>query len=300
MLPTSQGDTMKLVTFSYHGEARLGVLISHDARNYVLDLHRADAMLPADMLQFLNAGASAWSCAQNACAMLDERALIPEAEVALMAPVPRPGKLIAVGHNYHDHTSGPSGTLPEHPTFFAKYANVVIGHCQPIVYPRVPVQLDWEGELAVVIGKRAKYVDEAHALEFVAGYTIFNDVTARDWQNRTSQWTLGKSFDTFGPMGPVLVTADEIPDPGNLELALWFNGQEMQHSNTRNLIFTIPFLIAYLTQAITLEPGDVISTGTPSGTGGSHKPPIFMKPGDQVRVRIEKIGELINPVVAEN
>ncbi len=291
---------MKLVTFSYRGETRLGALVSQNAHNYVLDFNRADASLPADVLQFLNAGAPTQALAQKVCAAPDERALVPETEATLLAPVPRPGKIICVGHNYYDHRSSANPPAVEYPAFFAKYNNVVIGHCQPIVYPRVPINLDWEGELAVVIGQRAKYVEEAHALEYVAGYTIFNDVTARDWQNRTSQWTLGKSFDTFGPMGPALVTTDEIPDPANLELALWVNGQEMQHSNTSNLIFTIPFLISYLTQAITLEPGDVISTGTPSGTGGSHKPPIFMKPGDEVRVQIEKIGELMNPVMAEN
>ncbi len=208
--------------------------------------------------------------------------------------------MIAVGHNYHDHSGKSDAALPEFPTFFAKFSNVIIGPNQPIVYPRVKIQMDYEGELAVVIGKRARYVSQADALDCVAGYTIFNDVTARDYQNRTSQWTHGKNFDTFGPMGPALVTAAEISDPGNLELSLTLNGQEMQHSNTRHLIFSIPVLIEYLTQAMTLEPGDVISTGTPGGTGTSRKPPVLMQPGDVVRVQIEKIGELINPVIAEN
>lgn len=175
----------------------------------------------------------------------------------------------------------------------------MIGPHQPIIITRTSDKIDYEGELAVVIGKRGKYVDQARALDVVAGYTIFNDVTARDFQNRTSQWLLGKSFDTYGPMGPAIVTKDEIPDPGNLDLSLTLNGKEMQHSNTNQLIFSIPYLIECITQAITLEPGDLISTGTPSGTGASHKPPIFMQPGDEVRVRIEKIGELVNPVVAE-
>jgi acylpyruvate hydrolase len=290
---------MKLVTFAYHGDARIGALVSKGTQNYVLDLNRAAPNLPTDMIQFLQAGEMAMASAKSAVTQADERTLLPESEVTLLAPVPQPGKIICVGHNYHDHAAAPAGSPPEIPAFFAKFMNVVIGPNQPIVYPRTPIQLDYEAELAVVIGKRAKYVNQAHALDFVAGYTIFNDVTARDFQKTTTQWTLSKSFDTFGPMGPALVTSDEILDPGKLNLMLTLNGQEMQHSNTQNLIFSVPYLISYLTQAMTLEPGDLISTGTPSGTGGMHKPPVFMKPGDVVRIRIEKIGELVNTVVAE-
>ncbi len=287
---------MKLVTMSYRDATRLGALIARGAQNYILDLNRAQPDLPADMLAFLQAGDAALAAAQRAIAQADERALIPQAEVTLLAPVPRPGKIVCVGHNYHGHASA---TPPTHPDIFAKFNNVVIGPGQPIVVTRASEKVDYEGELAVVIGKRAKYVDQARALDFVAGYTIFNDVTARDFQNRTTQWTLGKSFDTFGPMGPALVTKDEIPDPGVLDLSLTLNGKEMQRANTRQLIFSIPFLIECITQAITLEPGDLISTGTPSGTGASQKPPVFMKPGDEVRVQIEKIGELVNRIVAE-
>ena len=287
---------MKIVTVTHRGTMRLGALIARAAQNYILDLNRAQPDLPTDMLQFLQAGDDALAAAQRAAARADERALIPLAEAALLAPVPRPGKIICIGHNYHGHTGA---TPPAYPDIFAKFNNVVIGHGQPIVVTRASDKVDYEGELAIVIGKRAKYVDQAHALDFVAGYTIFNDVTARDFQSRTTQWTLGKSFDTFGPMGPALVTKDEIQDPGVLDLSLTLNGQEMQRANTRQLIFPIPFLIECITQAITLEPGDVISTGTPSGTGASQKPPVFMKPGDEVRVRIEKIGELVNPVVSE-
>jgi len=291
---------MKLVTFVYLGETHIGALVSQNERDYILDLNRAQPTLPTEMVAFLQAGEAARSLARCTVAAPDTRYLLPTDRVTLLAPIPRPGKLICVGHNYHDHAGGSSAALPEYPAFFAKYSNVVIGPHQPIVYPRFSIQLDYEAELAVVIGKRARYVPEERALDFVAGYTIFNDVTARDYQNRTSQWTFGKTFDTFGPMGPALVTADEIPDPGNLELLLTLNGQEMQRSNTRNLIFSIPFLISYLTKVMTLEPGDLISTGTPSGTGAMHKPPVFMKPGDEVRIRIEKIGELVNTIVAEN
>lgn len=287
---------MKLVTLTLRGTPRLGALIARGAQNYILDLNRAQPDLPTDMLQFLQAGDAVLAAAQRALKTADERFLIPQAEAILLAPLPRPGKIVCIGHNYHGHTGA---TPPAYPDIFAKFNNVVIAPNQPIVIPRASDQVDYEGELAVVIGRRAKYVEQARALDFVAGYTIFNDVTARDCQNRTSQWTLGKSFDTFGPMGPALVTKDEIPDPGILDLSLTLNGQEMQRANTRQLIFSVPFLIEYITQAITLEPGDVISTGTPSGTGASRKPPVFMKPGDEVRVGIEKIGELGNPIVSE-
>ena len=291
---------MRLVTFSYRGETRIGALIAKDAQNYILDLNRADPRLPTDMIEFLKGGGTAVAAAQAAIAAADDRWLVPQSAAAIRAPVPRPGKIICVGYNYRDHAAETSAdpAAPEYPNFFAKYANVVIGPYEPMVYPRITIQMDYEGELAVVIGRRGRYVDEAHALELVAGYTVFNDVTARDYQNRTSQWTIGKSFDTFGPMGPALVTPDEVPDPRNLDLRLTVNGQQMQNSNTRHMIFTIPCLISYLTQAITLEPGDVISTGTPSGLGSMRQPPFWLKPGDLVNVCIEGIGELSNPIIA--
>jgi acylpyruvate hydrolase len=290
---------MKLVTFTRRGETHIGMLVCRDKRSDILDLNQAHPSLPSDMTEFLKLGDAAWALAKSALVSADARFYVPEADVTLMAPILRPGKIICLGHNYYDHTDSASGTSPEHPTFFAKYSNVIVGPNQPIVHPREAAQVDYEAELAVVMGKRTRYVAEERALDFVAGYTIFNDVSARDYQKRSSQWMLGKSFDTFGPMGPALVTADEIPNPGNLDLALTLNGREMQHSNTCNLIFSIPFLIAYLTQVMTLEPGDVIATGTPSGTGAMHQPPVFMKPGDEVRIRIEKVGELVNPIVAE-
>ena len=210
----------------------------------------------------------------------------------------QPGKIVCLGHNYFDHMGIGKTEPPEYPTFFCKTANTVIGPGQAIVIPRVTSQVEYEAELAVVIGKRARHVAQAHALEFVAGYTIFNDVSARDYQKRTSQWMIGKSFDTFGPMGPALVTADEIRDPHCLELSLTLNGLEMQRTNTGNMIFSIPFVIAYLSAVMTLEPGDVISTGTPAKTELARSLPPFMKPGDTVRIAVEKIGELVNIVVA--
>ena len=287
---------MKLVTCTFRDETHIGAIVSKSGRDYVCALNRVQPSLPDDMVQLLQAGDAALASAQNALAIADERDWVPQEQARLLAPVPRPGKIICVGHNYYDHAGE---TPPAFPDIFGKFTNVVIGPNEPIVLTRASEQVDYEGELAVVIGRRAKCTDEAHALDVVAGYTIFNDVTARDYQKRSSQWTLGKSFDTFGPMGPALVTADEIGDPSKLDLTLWVNEEQRQHTNTRNLIFSIPYLISYLSQAITLEPGDVISTGTPSGTGGSRNPPVFLKPGDRVRVCIEKIGELANPVAAD-
>jgi len=226
-------------------------------------------------------------------------AWIPLAELDLLAPVPRPGKIICMGHNYHDHSGLAVGELPEYPTFFSKYANTVIGPNRPVVLPRISKLVDNEAELACIIGRRARHVSEAEALDHIAGYTIFNDVSGRDFQKRTSQWMMGKTFDTFGPMGPALVTADEIQDPGNLELSLTVNGQEIQHSNTRHFIFSIPFLIAYLSEVMTLEPGDLLSTGTPARLGDFREHPIYMQPGDEVCIEIEKIGELRNTFVSE-
>jgi acylpyruvate hydrolase len=289
---------MKLVTFAQRGETHIGALVAQDGRTGIFDFNRAQPSLPADMTEFLKAGEPARALAHRALAAAGERqrCCVPAAEATLLAPVPRPGKIICLGHNYRDHAGGPP---PEHPTFFAKFSNVVIGPHQPIVYPRTRIEMDYEAELMVVIGQRVRYAVEERALEYVAGYTIFNDITARDVRKLTSQWTLAKSFDTFGPMGPALVTADEVPEPGTLDLSLSLNGREMQRSNTRHLIFSIPFVIAYLSQAMTLEPGDVIATGTPGGTGASQQPPVFMKPGDEVRIAIERLGELVNRVVAE-
>ncbi len=286
---------MRLVTCSYRGARHIGVIVDRDPQRSILLLSR-ETNLPVDMVDFLAAGEPAIAAARDLASRAGEDDLLPIADVSLLAPVPRPGKIICVGHNYYGHTGA---VPPKFPDLFAKFNNVVIGPGQGIAYPRIPIHLDYEGELAVVIGRRARYISEERALDCVAGYTAFNDVTARDYQNRTSQWTLGKSFDSFGPMGPELVLIDEIPDPSHLDLTLTLNGRVMQCSNTCNLIFSIPFLISYISQAITLEPGDVISTGTPSGTGGSLQPPVFMEPGDEVTVRIERIGELTNPIVPE-
>jgi len=292
---------MRLVTFSYQGQTRVGAHIQRAGQEAVLDLRRAQPDLPADMIGFLIAGEAVLERARLAVAEAegDARNLLPMTEVVLLAPVPRPGKIVCLGHNYFDHMGQGRTAPPEYPTLFCKTVNTVIGPGQPIIIPRVTSQVDYEAELAVVIGQTARRVAQAQALEHVAGYTIFNDVSARDYQKRTSQWMQGKSFDTFGPMGPALVTRDELPDPHALELSLTLNGLELQRTNTRYMIFSIPWLIAYLSDFMTLEPGDIISTGTPAKTEAAKSVPPFIKPGDQMTLCIERIGELSNPILPE-
>ena len=221
------------------------------------------------------------------------------AKTRLRAPIPKPPKIVCIGLNYRDHAAEAKMAIPEVPTVFAKFANTVTGHLHPIVLPKNSVKPDYEAEFAVVIGKGGRHIPEARWREHVFGYTIVNDVSARDFQMQTSQWTIGKTFDTFAPMGPVIVTADEIEDPHKLAISLTLNGELMQSSNTSNLIFGVPRLIAFLSSVMTLEPGDIISTGTPAGVGFAHKPPRWLMPGDEVVVEVEGIGRLVNPVVAE-
>ena len=214
-------------------------------------------------------------------------------------PLPRPGKVIAVGLNYKDHAAEAGVPLPEAPVLFTKFTTSLIANGENILRHKGVTQLDWEAELAVVIGKRASHVSESDALDYVSGYTCMNDVTDREAQSKDGQWVRSKSYDTYGPIGPVIVPASDIPDPHNLKIEARLNGKTMQSSNTKNLIFNVPFLIAYISKTITLEPGDVITTGTPHGVGTFWKPPIFLQPGDVIEIEIEKIGILRNTVVAE-
>lgn len=221
------------------------------------------------------------------------------AEVRLLAPIGRPPKnVIAVGLNYREHVLEWSGReVPDHPVIFTKAASAIVGPGDPIeTHPDVTSAVDYEGELAVIIGRRGRRISRQEARDYVYGYTILNDVTARDLQRRTSQWHLGKSLDTFCPIGPYLVHRDAIPWPLELELRTWVNGQLRQRANTRQLIFDIPTLIERLSSGMTLEPGDIIATGTPSGVGMALEPPRFLRPGDVVEVEIEFLGKLRNPV----
>jgi len=214
-------------------------------------------------------------------------------------PLPRPGKIIAVGLNYKNHAAEAGVPLPEFPVLFTKWTTSLIPHEANIVIPKGVVQTDWEAELAIVIGKRASKVPIEDAMSYISGYTAMNDVTDREAQSKDGQWVRAKSYDTFGPIGPVIIPASAIGDPHNLKIEARLNGKTMQSSNTSNLIFKLDFLISYISARITLEPGDVITTGTPHGVGAFLKPPIFMKPGDVIEIEIEKIGILRNTLVAE-
>jgi 2-keto-4-pentenoate hydratase/2-oxohepta-3-ene-1,7-dioic acid hydratase in catechol pathway len=219
--------------------------------------------------------------------------------VQLLAPIPRPPKIICIGLNYRDHAIESKLEIPKVPTVFSKYPTAVIGPGDTIRLPRVSTKPDYEAEMAVVIGKGGRYIPAARWREHVFGYMNFNDVSARDYQMATTQWMMGKTFDTFAPMGPMIVSADEVADPHKLDISLEIGGETLQHSNTENLIFRIPDLIEYLSSAFTLESGDVIATGTPSGVGFARKPPRYLKAGDEVIVRVQGLGELRNPVEAE-
>ena len=223
--------------------------------------------------------------------------LVPSRDAYWFAPVPRPGKLICIGLNYRDHAKESNMPIPEKPVVFSKFSSAVIAPGEPVVIPATSKQVDYEAELAVVIGRRAKNVKADRAYDYVLGYTAFNDVTARDFQFGDGQWQRGKSCDTFAPMGQTIVTTDTITDPHKLSIKLTLNGETMQDSNTDQLIFGVPRLIEFISESITLEPGDVIATGTPPGVGFARKPPVFLKPGDQMEIYIEGMGGLGNPVI---
>src|SRR5258708_4493401 len=251
------------------------------------------------MLAVLRGGAPAKAKIENWIYNPPSGAAFSLDSVTLLAPIPRPPKLICVGLNYRDHALESKMEIPKVPTIFAKLPTAVIGPGQPIVLPKNSTRPDYEAEFAVVIGRGGRHIPEARWREHVFGYTILNDVSARDFQLATSQWMIGKTFDTFAPIGPAIVTADEIEDPHHLRISLTLSGEVMQDSNTSNLIFKIPQLIAHLSSVFTLEPGDIIATGTPAGVGFARKPPRYLKAGDEVRITVEGIGELVNPVLAE-
>lgn len=223
----------------------------------------------------------------------------PLDSVKLLAPIPRPSKFICVGLNYRDHAIESNMEIPKVPTIFNKFPNSVIAPGDSIVLPKNSVKPDYEAEFAFVIGRPGRHIPADRWQDHVFGYTIVNDVSARDFQMATSQWLMGKTFDTFGPTGPWIVSADEIADPHALDIKMTISGEVLQNSNTRELIFRIPDLIEYLSSVFTLEPGDIVSTGTPAGVGFGHKPPRWLKAGDECIVSVQGIGELRNPVVAE-
>lgn len=213
-------------------------------------------------------------------------------------PAVYPGKILAIGRNYADHAAEGGAELPQAPLLFNKLPNALNAHNSAIKLPAISEQVDYEAELAVIIGRRAKGVSEADALEYVFGYSLINDVSARDLQYGDKQWTRGKGLDTFAPLGPFITTRDQIEDVQSLKIEGLLNGQIMQSSNTAKMIFRVAYLVSYLSQGITLEPGDVIASGTPDGVGAFREPPVFLKPGDVFEVKIEKLGTLRNPVIA--
>ncbi|MGE0860179.1 MAG: fumarylacetoacetate hydrolase family protein [Gammaproteobacteria bacterium] len=279
---------MKLATFTHAGTTRIGRVEG----DRIVDLTAAG--LPATMLALLEAGADALRRAAGATG-----ASLALAEVTLEAPIARPPKILAIGLNYKDHIEETGLETPKFPMFFNKQSTAAHGPFAPVHLPRVSDKLDYEGELGFVIGRRCRHVPRERAHEVIAGYTVCNDVSVRDWQMRAQTFTIGKSFDTHAPFGPFIVTPDEVGDPHDLDLKTWVNGELRQDSNTRHLVFDCFEQIATLTAAFTLEPGDLVLTGTPSGVGIGFEPKRFLKAGDVVKIAIDKLGHIENRVVAE-
>ena len=270
------------------------------ADGYV-DLHATDPGLPKCMKGLLAAGPAGRKAAAEAAASKGAVKYAADA-VKLLPPVPDPGKILCIGLNYRDHAIEGGKAIPTEPVLFAKFPNTLIALGENIVLPKVAQKVDYEAELVIVVGKKGRHIpNDNSAFDYVGGYTCGHDVSARDWQFRgeEKQWSIGKTFDTFAPTGPVLVTADELTDPHSLQVQLRLNGTTLQNSNTKEFIFGVPHVLWFLSQVVTLEPGDLIFTGTPPGIGHALKPPVYLKPGDVAEVEIEGIGVLRNPVVAE-
>jgi 2-keto-4-pentenoate hydratase/2-oxohepta-3-ene-1,7-dioic acid hydratase in catechol pathway len=312
---------MRLVTFEFQGRTRLGV----EQDGHVVDLNsgyalllmtrrvadyqvQADRELPADMRGFLDLWDQSLPRAKEVLALfrglrgsggpLAQAAGHPLQAVRLRAPILNPRKIICLGLNYRDHAQETKLEIPSDPILFSKYPSAIIGPEDPILLPGVSKEVDYEAELTFIIARRGRHIQKAQALDFVAGYTIMNDVSARDYQMRKpgGQWMSGKTFDTFAPLGPALVTQEDIPDPNVLDISCTVSGDRLQSSNTKHLIFPVPDIVAYCSHIFTLEPGDVIATGTPGGVGFARKPPRFLKDDDVVVIEIQGIGALRNPV----
>jgi acylpyruvate hydrolase len=297
---------MKLVRFSTNGQSpRLGALrgdriadlqaslaATLTRRGVVRAQEIAAALVPQSTRLFLEGGAAA----QDGIAGITEWVTVPAASARLHAPIADPGKFICIGVNYRDHAAETGSPIPKEPPIFAKWSNAILDPGEPILRPRGSQQLDWEVELGVVIGRTARYVTKEQALDYVWGYTIINDASARDFQFITSQWMTGKICETFAPVGPYIADRSEIADPHTLDLGTWVNGKQMQKGNTKTFIFDVRYLVSYLSNLMTLSPGDLIATGTPPGIGHAMKPPVYLEPGDVVRMEITGLGRLENPV----
>ena len=287
---------MKLMMFEKAGGAALGLVEGTS----VIDLAAADSTLPKDLAALIAAGAAALDKAKAAGAKAPASARLPLASLKAALPIARPSKFICVGLNYALHAKEGGHPIPTYPSFFLRVPTSLTAPGAPVLRPKNSIQLDYECELTIVIGKGGRHIPEAKALTHVFGYTLFNDVSVRDFQRKTTQWMPGKNFDSTGPLGPWVVTADELP-PGasGLRITTRVNGETMQDSNTSDMIFSTANIIATLSEFMTLEPGDVIATGTPSGVAHARKPPAWMKAGDTVEVEVEGIGVLSNPVIDE-
>jgi 2-keto-4-pentenoate hydratase/2-oxohepta-3-ene-1,7-dioic acid hydratase in catechol pathway len=287
---------MKVATYTFQSTASIGRVEG----DYVLDL---SAELPAGcttMLDVLRSGPALMERLEAANLSGARRLRLDE--VKLAAPIANPSKFLAIGLNYQDHLEevlARGGKAPESQLWFNKQVSCINGPYDPIQKPRVSDRLDYEAELGVVIGKRCRHVRAESALDVVAGYVVMNDVTARDWQRKSPTWTLGKSFDTHGPLGPWISTKRDVPDPQALQVRLWVNGQLRQQMSTARMVYPVSDQIAYLSTVMTLEPGDLLATGTSSGSGWGMDPPVFLQPGDVVRVEIDGIGHIENAVVEE-
>ena len=299
---------MRLGSFTRGGEEHLGMQVA-DRVVSLTEIGRSEARY--GRLGGARDATALWSDAADELRAVSRRlqsdgipaawrgSTIAEADCQWLPPVLRPEKIICIGLNYRDHAAESKMEVPKEPVIFNKFNNALVGAAGPVILPDNSAQVDYEAELAVVLGRKARHVPADKAMDCVAGYTLMHDVSARDWQFRTGQWVSGKTFDTFGPCGPVLVTRDEVPDPHSLDIRLTLNGTVMQQSNTRNLIFDIPTLISYLSEMFTLVPGDIISTGTPPGVGFARRPQVFLADGDTVEIWVERVGTMRHRCVAE-
>jgi 2-keto-4-pentenoate hydratase/2-oxohepta-3-ene-1,7-dioic acid hydratase in catechol pathway len=263
-----------------------------------VDLHATESALPTSLRHLIELGPAGLKVAEQA-ARRPNAVRHDAGRVRLLPPIPDPRKIVCLGLNYRDHAAEGGAPVPKDPVLFSKYATTLIGAGADIVLPSVSHEVDYEAELVIVVGQRGRHLKADEAEQHAFGYTVGHDVSARDWQLKKDgkQWMVGKTFDTFAPTGPAIVTADEVGDPHRLGIRLRLNGQTMQDSNTEQMIFRVGTILAYLSQVFTLEPGDLVFTGTPSGVGFARKPPVFLKPGDVVEVEIDKLGVLRNPVV---
>lgn len=295
---------MKLASIKYQGSSSIAVAGTGAAAEHLLPLAAVLPELPRGMCRFLGAGDRAFAAAARAVAEAadgqHQQHLLAVRDAQWLPLVPKPRKFLAIGLNYAAHAEETGRQPPEFPTVFNKQSTCTNAHGAPILIPKESTAVDYEGEMAFVIGKRCRRVSRADAADVIAGYTIVNDVSVRDWQRRSPTMMMGKGWDSHGPMGPWLVTSDEVGDPHDLSLETYVNNELRQKGHTGSLVFDCYTLVETLSTAFTLEPGDVVATGTPSGVGIASDPPRFLKPGDQVRIEVEKLGSLENPVVAED